>query len=74
VSTIDATIAAEVVRQLEPKLVIPMHYKTPEVVRKLEPVEGFLKEIGVKEATLQPKLSVSRSNLPDSTNVILLSH
>jgi hypothetical protein len=54
--------------------VIPMHYKTPEVVRKLEPVEGFLKEIGVKEATLQPKLSVSRSNLPDSTNVILLSH
>ena len=74
VSTIDAPIAAEVVRQLEPKLVIPMHYKTPEVNRELEPVERFLKEIGVQEANLQPKLSVSRSNLPDSMQVCLLSY
>jgi L-ascorbate metabolism protein UlaG (beta-lactamase superfamily) len=74
VSTINAPMAAEVVRQLEPKLVIPMHYKTPEVNRELEPVERFLKEIGAQETTLQPKLSVSRSNLPDSTHVYLLSY
>ena len=29
VSTINASMAAEVVRQLEPKVVVPMHYKTP---------------------------------------------
>ena len=74
VSTINAPMAAEVVRQLEPKIVIPMHYKTEALSRELEPVERFLKEIGVKEANLQPKLSISRSSLPDSTQVFLLNY
>ena len=74
VSTINAPMAAEVVRQLEPKIVIPMHYKTEALSRELEPVERFLKEIGVKEANLQPKLSISRSSLPDSMQVFLLNY
>jgi len=74
VSTIDAAVAAEVVRQLEPKVVIPMHYKTEAISRELEPVEKFLKEIGVKQIEPQPKLSVTRSNLPASTQVILLDY
>ena len=74
VSTINASMAAEVVRQLEPKIVIPMHYKTPALNRELEPVERFLKEIGVKEVNSQPKLSVSRSSLPDSTQVVVLNY
>jgi L-ascorbate metabolism protein UlaG (beta-lactamase superfamily) len=45
-STIGASMAAEVVRQLEPKVVVPMHYQTPALSRELEPVERFLKEIG----------------------------
>ena len=74
VSTINAPMAAEVVRQLEPKVVVPMHYKTPALSRELEPVEKFLKEIGVKEVTSQPKLSLTRSSLPDSTQVFLLDY
>ena len=74
VSTINAPMAAEVVRQLEPKIVIPMHYKTQALSRELEPVERFLKEIGIKEANLQPKLSISKSSLPDSTQVFLLNY
>ena len=74
VSTINAPMAAEVVRQLEPKVVVPMHYKTPALSRELEPVEKFLKEIGVKEITSQPKLSLTRSSLPDSTQVFLLDY
>ncbi len=74
VSTINATTAAEVVRQIEPKIVIPMHYKTPISTRQLEPVEGFLKEMGVKEVNYQPKLTVSKANLPESTQVVLLSY
>jgi L-ascorbate metabolism protein UlaG (beta-lactamase superfamily) len=74
VSTINASMAAELVRQLEPKVVVPMHYKTPALSRELEPVEKFLKEIGVKEVTSQPKLSLTRSNLPDSTQVFLLDY
>jgi len=74
VSTINAPLAAEVVRQLEPKIVVPMHYKTPALVRKLEPVDRFLKEIGVKEITAQPKLSVSKSSLPENMQVFLLDY
>jgi L-ascorbate metabolism protein UlaG (beta-lactamase superfamily) len=74
VSTIDAPMAAEVVRQLEPKAVVPMHYKTEALNRELEPVDRFLKEMGVKEADPRPKLSLTKANLPVSTQVFLLEY
>ena len=66
--------AAQVVRQLEPKVVVPMHYKTPALNWELEPVERFLKEMGVKEVNSQPKLSVTKSSLPLSMQVFLLDY
>jgi len=74
VSTINAPMAAEVVRQLEPKAVVPMHYKTPKLNRELEPVERFLKEMGVEQVKPQPKLSLTKSSLPASTQVFLLDY
>ena len=74
VSTINASMAAEIVRQVEPKAVIPMHYKTEAISRELEPVGRFLKEIGVQQIDSQPKLSFTRSNLPVSTQVFLLNY
>lgn len=73
-TTIGAATAAEVVRQLEPKVVIPMHYQTPALSRELEPVERFLKEIGTGQSDPQPKLSITKSHLPDSTQVFLLNY
>ena len=74
VSTINASMAAEVVRQLEPKVVVPMHYKTQALNGGLEPVDRFLKEIGVGQLNPQPKLSLTRSSLPDNTQVFLLEY
>jgi L-ascorbate metabolism protein UlaG (beta-lactamase superfamily) len=73
VNTINASMAAEIIRKLEPKAVLPMHYKTPRTSRDLEPVENFLKEMGLNQVETRPKFSVSRTNLPISTQVILLS-
>lgn len=74
-STINATKAAEVVRQLEPKAVVPMHYKTPALKRKeLDPVDRFLNEIGVKQIAPQPKLVLTKSNVPETTQFYLLSY
>lgn len=73
VSTINAIMAAEVIRKLEPKAVIPMHYKTPVLKRELDPVEDFLKEMGMGQVEPRPRLSVSRTNLPISTQVFVLS-
>jgi L-ascorbate metabolism protein UlaG (beta-lactamase superfamily) len=74
VSTIDGAKAAEVVRQIEPKIVIPMHYQTEALKRQLNPVDLFLKEIGAKDIEVQPKLTVNKSNLPQSMQVSLLSY
>jgi len=74
VSTLNASMAAEVVRQLDPKVVVPMHYKTEALNRELEPVDRFLKEMGVKEASSQSKLSFTKANLPISTQVFLLDY
>ena len=74
VSTINAPVATEIVRQLEPKIVIPMHYKTPAINCDLEPVDRFLKEIGVHDINPQAKLSITKSNLPLSMQVILLEY
>jgi L-ascorbate metabolism protein UlaG (beta-lactamase superfamily) len=74
ISTVNAAKAAEIVRQLEPKVVLPMHYKTPEINLELEPVDRFLKEIGAHDIAPQAKLSLSKTNLPISTQVFLLEY
>ena len=74
VSTIDASEAVEVVRQIDPKVVIPMHYKTEALSGELEPVEKFLKEIGVEDVVSQPKLSLTKSSLPITTQFFLLDY
>ena len=74
VSTIDGSTAAEIVRHLSPKIVIPMHYKTSAEVRDLQPVDRFLTELGVKEMVSQRKLSINRSTLPISTQVTILDY
>jgi len=74
VSTIGGSTGAEIVRRLTPKVVIPMHYKTVTLAKELEPVDKFLKEVGIKETVSQAKLSVTRSTLPTSTQVIILDY
>ena len=70
--TLDAARGAEVVRQLEPRLVVPMHYSLPAVKTELEPVERFLKEMGVAEAEPQTRLSVQSSSGEAETRVVVL--
>lgn len=83
VSTIDATQAAQIVRHLEPKIVIPMHYKTEvwkptlfnaESNIELDTVDRFLREMGVKESIPQPKLLVNKNSLPLTLQVVVLNY
>ncbi len=71
-----ASEAVETVSLLEPKLVIPMHYKTKVAKGDLEPLDRFLKEIGAPGANdeRQPKLSVTKSTLAQETKVQVLEH
>jgi len=73
VNTINAAMAAEVIRKLEPKVVVPMHYKTEKGSPDLEPVENFLKEMGKTLVEPRPKLTISRNSLPLTTEVVVLA-
>lgn len=70
--TLDAARSAEVVRLVEPRLVVPMHYSLPSVKTELEPVERFLKEMGVAEAEPQGRLSVQGSSGESETRIVVL--
>jgi L-ascorbate metabolism protein UlaG (beta-lactamase superfamily) len=65
--------AAEVVAQLEPSVVIPMHYNLGQSsADNLAPVDNFVREMGSKEFTPEAKLSVTRSSLPSEVKVAVL--
>jgi L-ascorbate metabolism protein UlaG (beta-lactamase superfamily) len=66
-----AAKAAEVVHQLEPRVVVPMSYD-PEAKKKDTPFDRLLHELGVKDLTPVSKLSVTRSSLPDNVQVVAL--
>lgn len=73
-SSLNAAKAAEVVSLLEPNLVVPMHYSTPQTKIDLDSLNKFLKEMGLGTQTSQPSLKVTRSGLPDETHVIVLDY
>ena len=73
-STLDGPAAAEVVNLLEPRLVIPMHYRTETTKDGLEPPDRFLKEMEAKAAEPLAKLTVTRANLPHEAQVVLLDY
>jgi L-ascorbate metabolism protein UlaG (beta-lactamase superfamily) len=71
---ITAAKAAEVVSMLEPGIVIPMHFSTPESKLELASVDKFLKEMGVGEIESQPSLKVTRTSVPKEARVVLLDY
>ncbi|HEV7665292.1 MAG TPA: MBL fold metallo-hydrolase [Chloroflexota bacterium] len=72
--TINATQAAAVVAQVEPKIIVPMHYATDETRGHLtlDDIERFCKELGATEATPRARLSITQSSLPNEPTVMLL--
>jgi len=70
---LNAAQAAELVSMLEPNIVVPMHYRLPALKPPLEGVERFLKEMGVTEAAEESSLKITISNVPEETQVVLLT-
>ncbi|MBA2283847.1 MAG: MBL fold metallo-hydrolase [Ktedonobacteraceae bacterium] len=74
--TINAAQAAEVISQVEPRIVIPMHYDPPASDGSHESpdaLDKFCREMGVEAISPQAKLVVTRSTLSDETQIVILS-
>lgn len=70
----EARAAAETVSMLEPKIVIPMRYKTPAATSEVEGVERFIKEMGAEAKTPEARLNIAKSGVPADTTVVLLEY
>jgi L-ascorbate metabolism protein UlaG (beta-lactamase superfamily) len=71
-NSLRAAQAAEVIALIEPHYVIPMHYALPGLTVELDPVEKFLKTMGVSKVQEDDFLRVSASGLPDQTQIVIL--
>jgi len=66
--TLDAVEAAELVKKIEPALIIPMHYGQKDLL----PVSDFTAKFGVEKAVPLPKLMIKKEELLDEMKVIVL--
>jgi len=74
--TIGPKDAAEIISQIEPGIVIPMHYKIPGLKIEVEDVSKFLKEMGSEAIEPLPKIKIISKDLPEDDEemkIILLT-
>lgn len=71
--TIDGETAAKLVNQIEPRIIVPMHYKISGLKTKLDGVEVFMKEMGEKVEP-EEKLTIKKSGLPaaEESQIVIL--
>ncbi len=62
--TIDSSAAQKIIAEIEPRIVIPMHYALPKLKVDLDDVAKFLKTMGKQAIAPQDKLVVKESALP----------
>lgn len=71
------TLAVEQVMQmmqdLNPKIVIPMHYSIPDLAVSLDGVDTFLRLMGSSDVQPQPRISVTEANMSPNMRVVVLA-
>ncbi len=70
--TLDPKAMAELVRKIEPKIVIPMHYKMNGLNFSLETEKAFLSALGGKIADKVTKLNIKKKDLEGKSLEIVL--
>lgn len=73
ISSLNPERRTKIISQIEPRVVIPMYYQTPKIKIKLETVEKFAKEMGIKKIVSEEKIILKAKDLPqEETKVIFL--
>jgi L-ascorbate metabolism protein UlaG (beta-lactamase superfamily) len=69
---LNAAQAAEIVSLIEPEIVVPMHYQTEYSKIPLDPLDKFLKVMGIGNVTPESVLRITAGSLPEQTQVVVL--
>jgi L-ascorbate metabolism protein UlaG (beta-lactamase superfamily) len=73
VTTLSVAEARTLTRALQPRYVLPMHFRTATARPDLEPLETFLAAMGVPQAEARVKLMATTTNLPMNMQVLSLA-
>jgi L-ascorbate metabolism protein UlaG (beta-lactamase superfamily) len=63
-TVLSASAAAKVVNEVEPKIVIPSHYKMKDLISDLDSLDKFVKEMGGKKEEME-KLTIKKKELQE---------
>lgn len=72
--TLDVDQVYQILQDLDAKIVIPMHYKVPGVNVEVDPIDNFVRRMGLDEVQPQPRLVVTSANLGSDMRVVLMTH
>ena len=70
--TIDASVASQVCDDLKPRVIIPMHFKTPKCDFPIVTEEDFLKGKGNVRKLDSSEIEFKQDELPDATEIVVL--
>lgn len=71
-NSLRASQAADVIGMIEPNFIVPMHYALPGLRVELDPVDRFLKAMGVNNPQEEDVLRVTAGMLPEQSQVVVL--
>ncbi len=72
-NSLKAAEAAEVISLIEPYFVVPMHYAIPGLRIELDPLDKFLKAMGVSKVQESDTLKVSAADTPEQPQVVVVT-
>lgn len=70
----DAKLYNHIISSIEPRVIIPIQYKTAKVKAAIDPIDAFAKEFAIKDTSGEKKLILKKKDLPvDEQKTIILS-
>ncbi len=71
--TLDVDQVFQTLQDLDAKVVIPMHYQTPGVNVDVDPIDNFVRRMGLDAVQPQPRLVVTTANLGTDMRVVMMT-
>jgi len=72
--TIDSNQATQIIKDIKPKIAIPMHYKTEAIKFSIDPVEVFLSKKDNVQRLESSDFEITEDTLPKNTQIYVLRY
>jgi len=63
----------QTLQDLDAKITIPMHFKTDGINVEVDPIDNFVRRMGLDDVQPQPRLVVTSTNLGTDMRVVVMT-